>query len=236
MANKTFIGIATGSLVICFCVSVLYFVNIISKGACFEVVTWQLVQKVFLIIGGLGASFSLFLAVIGYEKNLLQEELEMHEDMLRELKDKVILNKSKTNNFKIIFDVLEYIENDSEKYINFIEGTSLVHCQNEFKALLLRTEKVICTLPEDAKVYFLPLLLKITYFDKDDLSKDNFKKYALELHMEYGKVRKIIECDDYKWGEEMKNMDEKVAATQKMIEDKKKLFQKKDKSCIKDIY
>ncbi|EAD1512244.1 hypothetical protein ARR31_15550, partial [Listeria monocytogenes] len=98
---------------------------------------------------------------------------------------------------------------------------------NEFKALLLRTEKVICTLPEDAKVYFLPLLLKITYFDKDDLSKDNFKKYALELNMEYGKVRKIIECDDYKWGEEMKNMDEKVAATQKMIEDKKKLFQKK---------
>ncbi|EPQ7437737.1 hypothetical protein ACUV7Z_002798 [Listeria monocytogenes] len=49
--------------------------------------------------------------------------------------------------------------------------------------------------------------------------------------MEYGKVRKIMECDIYKWGEEMKTMDEKVYVTQKMIEDKKM-----DKSCIKDIY
>ncbi|EAE1300600.1 hypothetical protein EP04_13880 [Listeria monocytogenes] len=45
--------------------------------------------------------------------------------------------------------------------------------------------------------------------------------------MEYGKVRKIMECDIYKWGEEMKTMDEKVYVIQKMIEDKKKLFQKK---------
>ncbi|TYU82827.1 hypothetical protein FZX01_15205 [Listeria monocytogenes] len=204
MVNKGLIRIAALCIAICFSVSIFYMGNIISNGEHFEVFTWQLVQKVFLIIGGLGASFSLFLAVIGYEKNSLQEELEMHEDVLRELKDKVILNKSKTNNFKIIFDVLEYIENDSEKFINFIEDTSLVHCQNEFKALLIRTEKVICTLPEDAKVYFLPLLLRITYFDKDDLSKDNLKKYALELNMEYDKVRKIMECDDYKWGEEMK--------------------------------
>ncbi|MBC1654284.1 hypothetical protein HCJ04_13390 [Listeria welshimeri] len=236
MVNKTFIGMAVGSLVICSCVSLLYFVNIVSKGACFEVVTWQLVQKFFLIIGGLGASCSLFLAVIGFEKGLLQEELDMHEDVLRELKDKVILNKSKINIFKIIFDVLEYIENDSEKFINFIEDASLVHCQNEFKAHLIRTEKVICTLPEDVKVYFLPLFLRITYFDKDDLSKDNFKKYALELNMEYDKVREIMECDDYKWGEEMKKMQEQVAATQKMIEDKKILFQKMDKWCIKNIY
>lgn len=204
LVNKGLIRIAALCIAICFSVSIFYMGNIISNGEHFEVFTWQLVQKVFLIIGGLGASFSLFLAVIGYEKNSLQEELEMHEDVLRELKDKVILNKSKTNNFKIIFDVLEYIENDSEKFINFIEDTSLVHCQNEFKALLIRTEKVICTLPEDAKVYFLPLLLRITYFDKDDLSKDNLKKYALELNMEYDKVRKIMECDDYKWGEEMK--------------------------------
>lgn len=212
---------------ICFIVSTLYTVNVISNGKFFVEFTWQFVQKVFLIVGGLGASFSLFLTVIGYEKNLLQEELDMHEGVLQELKDKVILNKSKINNFKIIVDVLEYIENDSEKFIDFTEDTSLVHCQNEFKAFLIRTEKVICTLPEDAKVYFLPLLLRITYFDKDDLSKDNLKKYALELNMEYDKVRKIMECDDYKWGEEMKKMQEKVAITQKMIEDKQKLFQKK---------
>lgn len=59
--------------------------------------------------------------------------------------------------------------------------------------------------------------------------------------MEYGKVRKIMECDIYKWGEEMKTMDEKVYVTQKMIEDKKSFFKKTfskkmDKSCIKDIY
>lgn len=44
--------------------------------------------------------------------------------------------------------------------------------------------------------------------------------------MEYGKVRKIMECDIYKWGEEMKTMDEKVYVTQKMIEDKKSFFKK----------
>lgn len=225
--NKFLIRIAAYCIMICFFVSTLYIVNVISNGKFFVEFTWQFVQKVFLIVGGLGASFSLFLTVIGFEKGLLQEELDMYEDVLQELKDKVILNKSKINNFKIIVDVLEYIENDSEKFIDFTEDTSLVHCQNEFKAFLIRTEKVICTLPENAKVYFLPLLLRITYFNKDDLSKDNFKKYALELNMEYDKVREIMECDDYKWGEEMKKMQEKVVITQKMIEDKQKLFQKK---------
>ncbi|EAF4348700.1 TPA: hypothetical protein ACSZAL_13895 [Listeria monocytogenes] len=227
MNNKFLIRIAAYCIMICFFVSTLYIVNVISNGKFFVEFTWQFVQKVFLIVGGLGASFSLFLTVIGFEKGLLQEELDMYEDVLQELKDKVILNKSKINNFKIIVDVLEYIENDSEKFIDFTEDTSLVHCQNEFKAFLIRTEKVICTLPENAKVYFLPLLLRITYFNKDDLSKDNFKKYALELNMEYDKVREIMECDDYKWGEEMKKMQEKVVITQKMIEDKQKLFQKK---------
>lgn len=225
--NKFLIRIAAYCIMICILVSTLYIVNVISNGKFFVEFTWQFVQKVFLIVGGLGASFSLLLTVIGFEKGLLQEELDMYEDVLQEMKDKVILNKSKINNFKIIVDVLEFIENDSEKFIDFTEDTSLVRCQNEFKAFLTRTEKVICTLPENAKVYFLPLLLRITYFDKDDLSKDNFKKYALDLNMEYDKVRKIMECDNYKWGEEMKKMQEKVVITQKMIEDKQKLFQQK---------
>lgn len=229
LVNKGLIRIAAFCIAICFCVSALYLVNIISKGACFEEFTWQLVQKVFLIVGGLGASFSLFLTVIGFEKGLLQEELDMLEDVLQELRDKVSLNKSKINNFKITADVLEYIENDSEKFIDFIEDTRLVHYQNEFKSFLIRTEKVICTLPEGVKVYFLPLLLRITYFEKEDLSKDNFKKYALELNMEYDKARKIMDYDENEWKKEIKTMQEKVKAAQKLIEDKKqeKIFQKR---------
>lgn len=204
--------------------------NIISNGEHFEVFTWQLVQKVFLIIGGLGASFSLFLAVIVFEKGLLQEELDMLEEVRHELIDKVSLNKSKMNNFAITADVFEYIKNDSEKFIGFIEDTRLVYYQNEFKNFLIRTEKVICTLPEDAKVYFLPLLLRITYFDKENLNKDNFKKHVLELNMEYDKARKIMEYDKNEWEEEKKTMQEKVNAVQKLSDDiqKKTIFKKGD--------
>lgn len=223
LVNKGLIRIAALCIAICFSVSIFYMGNIISNGEHFEVFTWQLVQKVFLIIGGLGASFSLFLAVIVFEKGLLQEELDMLEEVRHELIDKVSLNKSKMNNFAITADVFEYIKNDTEKFIGFIEDTRLVHYQNEFKNFLIRTEKVICTLPEDAKVYFLPLLLRITYFDKENLNKDNFKKHILELNMEYDKARKIMEYDKNEWEEEKKTMQEKVAITQKMIEDKQKL-------------
>ncbi|EAC9724932.1 hypothetical protein Y475_15510, partial [Listeria monocytogenes] len=77
--------------------------------------------------------------------------------------------------------------------------------------------------------YFLPLLLRITYFEKEDLSKDNFKKYALELNMEYDKARKIMDYDENEWKKEIKTMQEKVKAAQKLIEDKKqeKIFQKR---------
>ncbi|RJZ18313.1 hypothetical protein [Listeria monocytogenes] len=227
MVNKIFIGIAAVCIAICCAVSFFYLGNIISNIKFFEAFTWQSIQKVFLIIGGIGASFSLFLAVIGFEKSLLQEELDMFEDVLQELRAKVSLNKSKKNNFKIAADVLEYIENDSEKFIDFIEDTSLVHYQNEFKAFLIRTEKVICTLPEDAKAYFLPLLLKITYFDKEDLNKDNLKIYALELNTEYDKARKIMKYDENEWEEEVKKTQERVKATQKMMEEKQKSFFKK---------
>ncbi|EAD0071229.1 hypothetical protein AF927_12415 [Listeria monocytogenes] len=231
MVNKGLIRIAALCIAICFSVSIFYMGNIISNGEHFEVFTWQLVQKVFLIIGGLGASFSLFLAVIVFEKGLLQEELDMLEEVRQELIDKVSLNKSKMNNFAITADVFEYIKNDSEKFIGFIEDTRLVYYQNEFKNFLIRTEKVICTLPEDAKVYFLPLLLRITYFDKENLNKDNFKKHVLELNMEYDKARKIMEYDKNEWEEEKKTMQEKVNAVQKLSDDiqKKTIFKKGDK-------
>ncbi|MCD2252544.1 hypothetical protein [Listeria marthii] len=231
MVNKGLIRIAALCIAICFSVSIFYMGNIISNGEHFEVFTWQLVQKVFLIIGGLGASFSLFLAVIVFEKGLLQEELDMLEEVRHELIDKVSLNKSKMNNFAITADVFEYIKNDSEKFIGFIEDTRLVYYQNEFKNFLIRTEKVICTLPEDAKVYFLPLLLRITYFDKENLNKDNFKKHVLELNMEYDKARKIMEYDKNEWAEEKKTMQEKVNAVQKLSDDiqKKTIFKKGDK-------
>ncbi|MBC2074403.1 hypothetical protein [Listeria marthii] len=231
MVNKGLIRIAALCIAICFSVSIFYMGNIISNGEHFEVFTWQLVQKVFLIIGGLGASFSLFLAVIVFEKGLLQEELDMLEEVRHELIDKVSLNKSKMNNFAITADVFEYIKNDSEKFIGFIEDTRLVYYQNEFKNFLIRTEKVICTLPEDAKVYFLPLLLRITYFDKENLNKDNFKKHVLELNMEYDKARKIMEYDKNEWEEEKKTMQEKVNAVQKLSDDiqKKTIFKKGDK-------
>lgn len=231
LVNKGLIRIAALCIAICFSVSIFYMGNIISNGEHFEVFTWQLVQKVFLIIGGLGASFSLFLAVIVFEKGLLQEELDMLEEVRHELIDKVSLNKSKMNNFAITADVFEYIKNDSEKFIGFIEDTRLVYYQNEFKNFLIRTEKVICTLPEDAKVYFLPLLLRITYFDKENLNKDNFKKHVLELNMEYDKARKIMEYDKNEWEEEKKTMQEKVNAVQKLSDDiqKKTIFKKGDK-------
>lgn len=231
LVNKGLIRIAALCIAICFSVSIFYMGNIISNGEHFEVFTWQLVQKVFLIIGGLGASFSLFLAVIVFEKGLLQEELDMLEEVRHELIDKVSLNKSKMNNFAITADVFEYIKNDSEKFIGFIEDTRLVYYQNEFKNFLIRTEKVICTLPEDAKVYFLPLLLRITYFDKENLNKDNFKKHVLELNMEYDKARKIMEYDKNEWAEEKKTMQEKVNAVQKLSDDiqKKTIFKKGDK-------
>nr|WP_227662696.1 hypothetical protein [Listeria ivanovii] len=73
-------------------------------------------------------------------------------------------------------------------------------------------------------MYFLPLSLKITYFDKADLSKDNFKKYALELNMEYDKVRKIIDYDCKELNKEIKKMDEMINTTQKMINDKQKII------------
>lgn len=230
LVNKGLIRIAALCIAICFSVSIFYMGNIISNGEHFEVFTWQLVQKVFLIIGGLGASFSLFLAVIVFEKGLLQEELDMLEEVRHELIDKVSLNKSKMNNFAITADVFEYIKNDSEKFIGFIEDTRLVYYQNEFKNFLIRTEKVICTLPEDAKVYFLPLLLRITYFDKENLNKDNFKKHVLELNMEYDKARKIMEYDKNEWEEEKKTMQEKVNAVQKLSDDiqKKTIFKKGD--------
>nr|QPL19462.1 hypothetical protein pLIS600131c [Listeria ivanovii]UCK61594.1 hypothetical protein pLIS46_00116c [Listeria ivanovii] len=224
MVNKGLIRIAVFCIAICFCVSFFYMANIISNGEHFEVFTWELVQRVFLIIGGLGTLLSLFIAIIVFEKGLLQDKLDILGEVSQEVGDKLSLNKHKMNNIIIIDEVLDYINNDSEKFLDPMEDTRLVYYQNEFKAFLKRTEKVISILPEDTKVYFLPLSLKITYFDKADLSKDNFKKYALELNMEYDKVRKIIDYDCKELNKEIKKMDEMINTTQKMINDKQKII------------
>ncbi|MBK1962963.1 hypothetical protein JI642_12725 [Listeria ivanovii subsp. londoniensis] len=134
--------------------------NIISNGEHFEVFTWELVQRVFLIIGGLGTLLSLFIAIIVFEKGLLQDKLDILGEVSQEVGDKLSLNKHKMNNIIIIDEVLDYINNDSEKFLDPMEDTRLVYYQNEFKAFLKRTEKSYFYLTRGYKSVFFTFITK----------------------------------------------------------------------------
>ncbi len=205
-------------------------VNNISNGEYFEVFTWQLVQQIFLIVGGLGASLSLLIAVIVFERSQFQERLDFLEGVNQGVDNKRRLSKQKESNINIIADVLDYISDDSEKFMYLTDtDTRLDYYQNEFKAFLIRTEKVISMLPENARVYFVPLLLRITYFDKEDLSKVNLKNYVLELNMEYDKVRKIIDYENEELEKVSKEINEILNSSIKEINDTKKIISDSNK-------